>query len=208
MRVAAVSDLHHRVWDADVPDGIDLLLVAGDFGHTDELEAWLPTIGLPPERIVACAGNHDWVAIKKPHAVRQLPWTYLEDQQHVVDGLLIYGTPWTPPFMDWAFMVPEDALARKYAEIPEKVDILVSHGPSRGCGDMPRNTYGQEDGAGSTALRARCDELRQLKLHVYGHIHEGRGQRGIYRFGGQWTNVSLLDEYYEPWPRPMEVFNV
>jgi Icc-related predicted phosphoesterase len=208
MKIAAVSDFHGDVWNAHVPNDIDLLLIAGDIGHTDDLEVWLPMTGLPPNRIIGIAGNHDWVAIKKQHVLKQLPWTYLQDSFHEVDGLLIYGTPWTPPFMDWAFMLPEEELKKKWEMIPEQTNILLTHGPPRGCGDMPVRTYGQENGTGSTSLTTRCEQLRQLKLHVFGHIHEERGKQGIYKYGGLWSNVSLLDEHYKPWDLPMAVFDL
>ena len=35
-----------------------------------------------------------------------------------IEGLKFYGSPWTPVFYDWAFMLPEVELAGKWAMIP------------------------------------------------------------------------------------------
>ena len=210
MRVAAISDLHGFL--PEVPP-CDLLLVAGDLcpveNHelsfqrdwlTGPFSEWLR--GRDAARIVGIAGNHDFVAEEDPGLMRTLPWTYLCDETTEVDGLRVHGSPWTPTFMDWAFMQDDTELATVWALIPADVSVLVTHGPPFGHGDLA--VHGIR--CGSHTLAARLPELEQLRLHVFGHIHEGWGSRGI---DGQATiaNVSYVDFDYRP-VQPAAIFEL
>lgn len=203
MRVAALGDLHGQVSGVEVPE-CDLLLVAGDLGPIEYFERWLDRAARRAGRIVGIAGNHDLFAEKRPDLYRALDWIYLEGETTQVLGLKVWGGPWTPPFMDWAFMLEEEELAERWAEIPNDVDVLITHGPPRGVGDW--SNYGNEH-CGSISLLDRVEQLPDLRLHVFGHLHESRG-RGTYRLGTEWANVSLLDEEYHPYPIPVEVFDL
>jgi Icc-related predicted phosphoesterase len=95
--------------------------------------------------------------------------------------------------MDWAFMRGDDELAATWATIPDDTDILVTHGPPFGHGDLVING----NRGGSETLLRRLEELPQLRLHVYGHIHEGGGSRS--RVGtAEVANVSYVDFDYRP----------
>ena len=85
-----------------------------------------------------------------------------------------YGSPWTPLFFDWAFMLSEPELAEKWALIPPGLDVLVTHGPAHGVLDMTN----RGEHAGSVTL---FDRVRAVKprLHVFGHIHEAAGRTDL-----------------------------
>lgn len=202
MRVAAVADLHGHY--PEIPE-CDLLLVAGDFGSLGKVEDWLRVT--PADRVVACAGNHDFVAETHPGAVASLPWTYLQDAAIDVDGLTVYGSPWTSPFFDWAFMLPEDKLAEKWALIPEDTNILLTHSPPHGLGDLVPHAHEDDPHRGSASLRAVVEQLPALKLHVFGHIHEGHG-RGDLPQGAVWANCSLVDAAYRPFQSRVQLFEL
>ena len=121
-------------------------------------------------------------------------------------GLTIHGTPWTPTFYDWAFMRDDDELAETgWGADPEGADIVLTHGPPLGHGDLVVN--GKH--AGSATLARRIEALPGLRLHIFGHIHEAGGSRGS---RGSATrrraNVSYVDfEDYSP-AQPAAVFEL
>lgn len=151
---------------------------------------------IPAKQVVGVAGNHDFVFEQEPASVPgDLRWKYLQCQSVQVDGARIWGSPWQPWFFDWAFNAPreggEDFLDRIYQQIPERTDIVISHGPPRGYGD--RTVRGNQ--TGSAALLRHLQRVRP-KLCVFGHIHEGRGRWQL-EFGTL-ANVSLMDVHYTP----------
>jgi Icc-related predicted phosphoesterase len=197
MRVCCISDLHGRLPD-DV-DECDLLLIAGDISaHTrDDNERflrrdfpnWLER--QPAKEIVGIAGNHDFVAQQWPSVFRDLPWHYLDNQVIELAGLKIAGSPWTPRYGFWAFMAADDELARIWKQMPDDIDVLLTHGPPYGFCDLTADGVH----AGSLSLRERILELDQLKLHAFGHIHHTRGA-DVISTGAIVVNCALTDERY------------
>jgi predicted phosphodiesterase len=177
MRIVAVADthLHHR--ELDIPDG-DLFIHAGDIcrrGTLAELERAAEWIRSLPHRFkVVIAGNHDWTFATDAARARALLGDgvlYLEDSGATVEGLRVWGSPWQPEFGDWAFNLPRgEALAKKWALIPEGLDVLVTHGPPRGIGDLA--AFNGHTGCEDLLARVRVTKPR---LHLFGHIHEDGG---------------------------------
>jgi len=59
--------------------------------------------------------------------------TYLEDSSVTIEGYKIHGSPWTPEFCGWAFMLEnEKDMLKKWKMIPDDTDILITHGPPYG----------------------------------------------------------------------------
>src|SRR5262249_18296350 len=176
MRIVCVSDTHGYHTLTEVPDG-DVLVHAGDLCRhggledVEEFDRWLGT--LPHKHKVVICGNHDWCFQERPAEARARITNaiYLEDSGCEIAGLKFYGTPWTPLFHDWAFMKPDAELDEKWALIPPRLDVLITHGPPHGIWDMTA----RREHAGSSSLLSRVYEL-QPRLHVFGHIHEARGQ--------------------------------
>ena len=180
-RIVAVADTHNEHERLSIPEG-DVFVHAGDLtgrGTLPELERvadWLRS--LPHAHKVVIAGNHDFGLQRNPAMARPLfhGLTFLEDGEATVAGLRIWGSPWQPWFHDWAFNArrgPE--IDAKWQLIPEGIDVLVTHGPPLGYGD--RVHLGERVGC--------ADLLRQLtrvhpRLHLFGHIHEDRGE---WKFG-------------------------
>lgn len=209
-RVAAIADLHGHL--PQVPP-CDVLLVGGDVCPVEDhgldfqrrfiegpFADWLGAADA--DTIVGIAGNHDFVAEASPGLMRTLPWTYLCDETIRAGELVVHGSPWIPTFRNWAFMREDTELEAIWARIPPDVDVLLTHGPPLGYGDL------MVDGrrGGSATLTRRLPELEHLRLHVFGHIHEAGGS--LDRLGGaSLANVSHVDFHYRP-ARPAAVFEL
>jgi Icc-related predicted phosphoesterase len=222
MRIVCVSDTHGIAPLPVIPD-CDLLLHAGDVEdahlHPHDSssqrryleQVFAPWLEAAPARHkVGIAGNHDFLGLHDPGVLRGLPWRYLCDETVEIGGLTIHGSPWTRPFFDWAFMLPEDALAAKWALVPAGCDILLSHGPAYGLGDRVASEFaaGRDPHQGSHSLRAALEAHPALRLHVFGHIHEGYGRGLLDRPGREplaWLNAASVDERYEPGHDPLVV---
>ena len=91
----------------------------------------------------------------------------------------------------------EDELAEHFGAIPEGIDVLLTHTPPQGHGDL--TAIGEH--VGSSAL-LDGDRARQPPLAVFGHIHEGRGEPT--RAGRTLcANSAICDRWFErrnqPW---------
>jgi Icc-related predicted phosphoesterase len=179
LRIVAMADTHLQHDDLVVPGG-DILVHAGDMlqhGSLDELERAADYLRALPHPIkIIVAGNHDVCLERRPAEARALlsDFIYLEDEAATASGLVFYGSPWQPMWRVWAFGAPRGAeLASKWAKIPERVDVLVTHGPPYGYGD--RITWkGRQRHVGCADLRARV-EAAPPRFHLFGHIHQDRG---------------------------------
>jgi len=201
VRFVCISDTHGRHDDLSplLPEG-DVLLHAGDFtscGDLGQLRCFGSWLGsLPYRRKLVVAGNHDvtlheeyYLATGKRRFHAQAPLdpalaraafleacgdsvTFLEDEAAVVEGVRVYGSPWQPEFADWAFGLPRGpALAHKWAAIPDDTDVLLTHGPPLGRGDLCSGG----NRAGCADLLSRVQGQVRPRFSVFGHIHEGHG---------------------------------
>lgn len=206
MKIVCLSDTHsfnERV--GVIPDG-DVLIHAGDLtdtGKSNEIfdaYAWLSK--MPHERIIVTPGNHDFgfekIPSLRPVLAAKFPRVEtLIDSETMLNELRVYGSPFQPWFHDWAFnFLPGPAGERQAEEkwdmIPDDTAILVTHGPPYDV--LDRTLRGRF--VGCPALRQRIGNLPQLRLHVFGHIHESHGTR---RIGGVLhVNASICDHLYDP----------
>ena len=92
--------LQHRV---EIPDA-DILIFAGDMSVCRTLQdvagfnAFLKS--LPHTYKIVVGGNHDHLLASSPDLGRELlqDAIYLQDEEVVIAGLKIYGSPWQPIF--------------------------------------------------------------------------------------------------------------
>ena len=200
MRVVCISDTHGRHRMVNIPDG-DLLIHAGDVSNGSEHEVedfleWFAAWGHPQK--VFLAGNMDYaLAHKKPQVLKDIPtdMPYLENESLEMDGLKVWGSPYVPNFVG-VFNLPRGkALREEWAQIPDDVDILITHGPPYGI--LDKTSRGME--VGCEELRKRVDALSP-RLHVFGHVHESYGR--VESRGTLFLNVSLPaagpGQFHEP----------
>lgn len=199
MKLVLISDTHGLHDRLGIPP-CDVLIHAGDFsnhGTVEDAGNFLRWFSMQPAKHrVLVAGNHDIFA--EEHAaefgrmVTRYEMNYLNDSGVAIDGINFWGSPITPQFFDWAFMRERGHAIRKHWDaIPEGTDVLITHGPPRGVGDMTS----RGEAAGCVDLMERVVKV-EPKLHVFGHIHEGRGE---YRLGvSRFINASSVGRYMHP----------
>ena len=206
MRLVCISDTHSLHWRIqDIPAG-DVLIHAGDclgagtLDNVVDFNDWLGT--LPHKHKIVIAGNHDWIFQEaKTFAIEALTNAiYLEDSGTVIDGVNFWGSPWTPTFMDWAFMRDRGTpINDRWEEIPIDTDVLITHGPPKGIADEVDLGF-QFENVGCADLLRRVGQL-SLKAHIFGHIHEGYGE--YTHSDVRYINASTCTERYEPTNPPV-----
>lgn len=225
MIVDCISDLHGHYPKLE---GGDLLIVAGDLTAThEELEyfkLWIWLDQLNYQRIIVIAGNHDGFLQNGGDL-----WEDREKIQYLCDsgtefgGLKIWGSPWTKRFKGMnphcmAFTCEtEEELAEKWALIPDDVDILVTHCPpfhgALYAGQNPCESFDKLDRTvlgehfGSLSLLKACDPDAGLRLHAFGHIHEGYGHYHEVNpiFTIDVVNASHINEHHWPINKPIRI---
>ena len=197
IKFVCIADTHNMHDEIDIPDG-DVLLVAGDFtmkGRPREIRKFnLFLESLPHEYKVLIAGNHDFLFEREPQKAQALLTNciYLEDSSINISKIKIYGTPWQPWFMDWAFNLPRgNIIKEKWDMIPKDTDILITHGPPYSICD--KTIHGNPEGCVDL-----LNAVRRLKpkYHIFGHIHEAYG---INKEGKTtYINASSVNVQYKP----------
>lgn len=211
-KITFISDTHnkHNHISPYLPGG-DILICAGDIssvGYEHEIInfcKWFDKIDNYTNKIFI-AGNHDWGFQDNSLKIMEIVNSYktidyLQDENVNIDDINIYGSPWQPEFCNWAFNLPRngESLKEKWDNIPDDVDILITHGPAYGYLDRVIGNY---DNLGCELLADRIKVIKP-KIHVFGHIHSGSG----YIFDGDthYVNASILNEQYICEYKPLTV---
>lgn len=208
MIIDCISDLHGFLPELQ---GGDLLIIAGDLTARDLksqyeiFNDWLRKQNY--KKIVIIGGNHDGFLEKNAVEGRFFSvGYYLEDAQTEFEGVKIWGSPWTPTFYDWHFMKDRGKEIReKWELIPKDTDILITHGPPYGILDKVEiSSKGDKSKhAGCMDLMDIIPTLPNLKLHVFGHIHESPGVEEIR--GTKFVNATIMNQSYKPVNKPIRI---
>lgn len=205
MKIAAFSDCHWLYNDIlEFPEA-DICIFAGDwcgsgyyFQETIDFVSWFKK--LPYKYKIAVPGNHDRICQLNEQVCKDLfkqaDAHLLIDEKIDIHGLSIYGSPWSPFFNNWAYMLPEEQLKWKFKYIPDNLDILVTHTPPKGICDP--NNYGSE------ALRKRLNDINP-KIHIFGHNHGGYGYTET--INTKFYNVSVCSDADEEHDYNYELVN-
>jgi Icc-related predicted phosphoesterase len=193
----------------------DLLIHAGDiagkgsFAVIRDFNDWigeLKSSNVVGEAVVI-PGNHDLsldpVKVGRPCNDAISLFTNCElliDAGIELNGIKIWGSPYTPAFMDWAFNKKRgQELREQWEKIPENLDILITHGPPYGIQDKAMVQH-----LGDIELYDAI-VTKSPRVHIFGHIHGGYGI--AVGFGTLFVNASLLDEDYHIANQPI-VFTI
>lgn len=190
MRCWLISDTHNHHSELDVPHGIDVVIHCGDESESgnewlNEPEAraffdWYSA--LDAEVKIFVPGNHSVAVEQGLVRSEQYPEIrFLIHEQSDINGLVVFGTPYTPKFFNWAYMRARSDLDIIWQSIPDHVDILISHGPPKGYMDVTRDLDTRDPiHVGSKSLTRHVTQRIKPMLHAFGHIHD---EPGIRNFG-------------------------
>jgi predicted phosphodiesterase len=215
MRIIAISDTHSYHRQISIPDG-DILVHCGDFswrGELDILQDLCNFVKDLPHKKIFIEGNHETghqFGYKREPALKMMRDAgiiYLQDSGVEIDGVYFYGSPFTPDFFGWEYMLQRGKpLANKWALIPERTNVIVSHGmPYQLLDDVPRGN-GDINHPGCVDLRNRIDELSKLgnlKLVCGGHLHRDNNEQPIEYKGVKIANASICNNAYKPTNKPI-----
>lgn len=213
MIIDCISDLHGFYPNLD---GGDLLIIAGDFTAHDEIIQyehffkWLSEQNY--RKVVLVAGNHDNKMQNDNNKLMNLipgHVDYLCDSHIEFEEFKIYGSPWTMRFANMnsncmAFTCENEyEISQKFDLIPIDVNILVTHSPPFSILDSNI----RDKMCGSISLKYNIQDLlkyNNLKLHVFGHIHE-QGGKVSNKNRCRFVNVCHVNENYEPVNNPFRM---
>lgn len=231
MKIDCISDLHGFFPELE---GGDLLIIAGDLTAHDqpheyvEFREWLQ--GQQYRNKIVIGGNHD-VAVEDGRFALSSSWlgahylcdsgctiAYQPEGEGSLSLLHVWGSPWTawfyginPRCKAWTLM-NDEKLSKKWDKIPKDTDILITHTPPYGFLDMAlRNIADKElyQSVGSQSLMDKVRQLKNLKMHVFGHIHEAYGEKNP-EFSKEFNspkmiNCAHVNRNYEPVNKPIMV---
>lgn len=196
MKLVCFSDAHWLFPEVQVPPG-DVLIYAGDWCSGEDMKNTVAFAAylrkFKHKHKIVIAGNHDRLAERNPHMVKEIFYEegiiYLQDSGVTINGISFYGTPWTPEFCNWAFMLPDEDLKKKWKGIPDNLDVLITHGPAFGILDRLPN----EGSVGSKTLEEAIIQ-KKPRIHICGHIHNGHGKMESEHT--YYYNVAVCDDDY------------
>ena len=209
MKIFAISDTHGRHEKVLIPEGTDMLIHAGDFSNTklpamnsNEVNTFLIWLEQQPVKYkVIIAGNHDTSIesrffTKKDFKNRGI--IYLEHESIEIEGIKIFGSPYTPEFHNWAFNRTRAKLGKIWDSIPDDTDILITHGPPKGILDSASRDKNLNENVGCSALLKKVLKI-QPKYMIFGHIHDNGDNlnNGMFKFNEYRTifaNVSCVKD--------------
>lgn len=208
-KITCLSDTHGLHWDVKTEGG-DLLICAGDYEirTIEDLKDFRSWLNKQQYRFrVLVMGNHDSLFSKQPPDFLRTQFTnchILYNDSIVLDGIKIWGSPFSLIFNDWSYMESEFELSEMYAKIPKDVDIIISHTMPQGILDTCYIGAPQGKNVGSYALQGALRK-RKPKLFVGGHLHLNGGKD---YFNGKtlFVNAALLDEEYQLVNKPYNLY--
>ena len=159
-----------RLWDFYTPDclaGVDLILSSGDL-HPDYLQFLVTMAGCP---LLYIHGNHDDRYEYNP----PFGCECIEDQVYNFHGLRILGLGGSMRYKPGINLYTEGEMKRRIFKLSAALmmtngfDILLSHSPARGYGDLDDLPH-----KGYQCFNSLLDKYKP-KYMLHGHVHQAYG---------------------------------
>ncbi|MBQ5952394.1 MAG: metallophosphoesterase family protein [Lachnospiraceae bacterium] len=167
MKILAVSDEENPAfWENHVPGRLkeyDLMLSCGDLKA--EYLSFMVTMGRGP--LLYVHGNHDESYPERPPEGCDC----VDDHFVIVNGLRILGLGGCMRYREGRFQYTEAQMRRRIARLTphlrrnKGVDIVITHAPPRGLGDLDDPVH-----RGFECLRTLIDRWHPAYL-IHGHVH-------------------------------------
>ena len=216
LKICAISDLHGDLINNIEP--CELVCICGDISPLNiqsnyyEMTQWLKNIfkpwceSLPCDKVIFIGGNHDKsfkdIDFMYTNFPKNEKATYLFHENYIYTSkngkeFSIFGTPYCKVFGHWSFMEPNDRLEELYSQIPENLDILLTHDQPYNYGDVLLDNVYWADGS-----HIGNEELTKIildknpRVQINGHLHSCA--KGLIMIGNtQHYNVSIKNESYK-----------
>ncbi|CAD8141568.1 unnamed protein product [Paramecium pentaurelia] len=214
LKFVCLSDTHTK--HPNILEKGDVLIHCGDFTNGGDyrdvkcFNQWLDKqTGFKYKIIIA--GNHDlcFDPLRFPQhyqdqkAQRQMNYLknnfiYLENSEVDIEGYKIWGSPHSLEYWNGSFQITPYQAKNIWDRINDNTDIVLTHGPPFGHGDMAQSEVNRN--VGDEYLFQRIKQIKP-KYHIFGHIHEGYGQSQ--EDGITFINCAYLKKNYSVGNKPI-----
>lgn len=186
MKIWHISDTHGFHKQLIIPKDIDVVAFTGDesnnidpnLNHNEFLlfVNWFSKLDIKHKLFIP--GNHSSFIFHNRKTANEIlktnGITMLDKTSITIDGLKFYGDPIVPRYKNWVYMADREKMNKHWQLIPEDTDILMTHTPPKGILDLTENINHQLEQTGCSALRKRIQKLPNIKVHLFGHIHNNQ----------------------------------
>ena len=129
---------------------------------------------------------------------------YLQDTSYTYEGVTFYGTPHIPVLNNWAFYKSSEDLKEIFSEIPDSVDVLLTHSPGKYVNDTGVSLQLPNMPEYGSMELTEAVQNKSIRYWFVGHIHSGNHKLEEY-CGINVANVSLKDENYRMVYEPLTI---
>ena len=189
MKILLIADKEEKfLWDYYNPkrtEGVDLILSAGDLKPM-YLEFLTTVVNRP---LLYVRGNHDdYYEVKPPQGC-----VCIEDKVYDFHGLRILGLGGSMKYNDRANMYTEEQMEKRVRKADRQIvlkngfDILLTHAPAKGYGDMDDLPHSGFDCFNSLLIKYKPSYM------FYGHCHKTYG--GFEREMTHESGTRLINAY-------------
>lgn len=179
MKIWSISDTHMIHDELVIPDGVDMVIHAGDatnyqdkYRNEPELRAFFHWFSnLPIKYKIFTGGNHDTALASNMVEVPE-NIIILQDRTIEIEGVKIFGSPYSLTFgHGWAYNMNPNKATRRWDSIFSGTNIVITHGPPRGILDVTRDHARMIEQCGDKSLLNRIIKINP-DYHIFGHLHD------------------------------------